>query len=323
MLHAAKGLCHLGDDRVVHQAFHRQNSSHIIFHIMLAGKQDIFFRQNGSSVQADHISVQADTVFRLAQTAEPTSLSVAGKGGGNGIIQVQNQGVPCPLEFENILLRLHIFVHVLMDIQVVGRKVRHHRHIGAATHIHQLEGAELHHCEIILFHPVANRKQRRTDIAAQPYLLAGSLQQFGNEGGGGSLTVRAGDRDGAAGAKLKENLHLAGDLRAFFPKGHQSRVLRVHTGGAENNICGQTVQVAIAYPQAAAQLLQLQHLSIQLFSGSAVTAGDGTTVAQQQPHQRAVADTQSQNRNIFSFQRAKVCIEPFRHKSTSRHFVFL
>ena len=56
----------------------------------------------------------------------------------------------------------------------------------------------------------------------------------------------------------------------------------------------------------AAQLLQLQHLRIQLFPGSAVTAGDLTAKFQQQPHQGAVADPQTQHGDFLIFQRSKV-----------------
>ena len=77
---------------------------------------------------------------------------------------------------------------------MIGGQVRDHGHMGAAAHIHQLEGAELHDCIVLRVHLIHLGEQRRADIAPQPHGFSGGLEHFGDEGGGGSLSVGTGDR---------------------------------------------------------------------------------------------------------------------------------
>ena len=267
---------------------------------MDTGDQNILHIQHRLTVSDDLIAIQTDS--RLTHTGEVMGDAVALQFLGNGIVTVQNQQIGFLLEAVNILLCPDIFIHILVDIQMVGGKVGDHRAAGAVGHVHQLEGAELHHRKVRFLHLTAQRQQGSADVAAQPDGIPLSLQHFGNQRGGRGLSVRTGDSDQRTGADLKKSLHLTGDFGTTAAKRLQRRIGRMHTGGAEHQICLKIVQVAIAHTQGAAQLFQLQHFLLQLLSGSSVTAGNSTAKFQQQPHQRTVTDPKTQYGDLFIFQ---------------------
>ena len=193
--------------------------------------------------------------------------------------------------------------------------------MGAESHIHQLEGAELHNCPMLFFHLGNRGKQGRANIAAQPNGLAIGLQNFRNQGGGSGLAVRAGNCQQITGAKFKEHLHFAGDLSTAFPKFFQCRDIRVHTGGAKNKISTKIFQIVIPHFQGTIQSFQLQYFCIQLFSGGAITTGDRTAIGQKQTDKGAIAHTQTHHKYIFPFQRLKIGIKSHFHKHSSQVIV--
>ena len=201
---------------------------------------------------------------------------------------------------------------------MIGRQIGDHGDPGTAGHIHELEGAELHHREILRLHLPAQRQQRRADIAAQPHGISLCLQHFGNQRCGGGLSVGAGNGDQVAGTNLEKHFHLTGNCGTALTQRCQRRVVGVHTGGAEHHIRLQSVQIALAHLQGAAQLFQLQHLRIQLLPRSLITAGDGAAKVQQKLHQRAVADAKAQNHDPLSPQGSEIFIKSSIHTHTSR-----
>lgn len=61
------------------------------------------------------------------------------------MIPVQNQNIPFTLVGKHMSLGLHILRHVLVHIQMVGSQIGHYGNVAAVVHVHELEGAELHH----------------------------------------------------------------------------------------------------------------------------------------------------------------------------------
>ena len=189
---------------------------------------------------------------------------------------------------------------------MVGGKVRNDRPGWAALHVHELEGAELHHGEVPRLHLPHQRQQGRSDVTPQPDGFARRLQHLGDQRGSGGLSVGAGNRQQRAGANLEENLHFAGDFRPPLSKRFNGRIRRVHTGGAEYNIRFHAVQIRLPHMELTARFFQCQHLIIQLLPGGFVTANYVTAKFQQELDEGAVADTQPQHRDFFILQRRKV-----------------
>ena len=184
---------------------------------------------------------------------------------------------------------------------MVGGQIGHQRHMGTAFHIHQLEGAELHHCKIRRLHLPDTGQQGRADVAAQPDGFAFRFQHLRDQGGGGGFAIGAGYRQDGTGADLKKHLHLGSDLRTLGPQGFQRRITGVHTGGTEHQVRLQAVQVSIAHAELAACGFQVQNLLIQLLPGRLIAAQHLAAKFQQQPHQRAVADTQAKYGDFLIF----------------------
>ena len=78
-------------------------------------------------------------------------------------------------------------------------------------------------------------------------------------------------------------------------------------GGAENDVALQSVQIVLAQMELRAPGLQIQNLLIQLLPFSPIGAGHVDTVAQQQSHERPIAD--AQNDRTLSLQFLKILIQ--------------
>ena len=317
VLHAAEGGGHMADGLVGHQAVSDGDGGHVVLHIVDAGEQDGLhghdFLRNAVIHPVNYAVFQIGAVFRADPAGEVMGLAVAQQGRGDGIVGVDHQQAGAVLELVDVLLGLDVLVHVLVDIQVVGGQIGDDGALGAALHVHELEGAELHHGEILLLHFGEERKQGRADVAAQPDLLALGLQKLGDQGGGGGFSVGAGDGDGVAAAQLEEDLHLRGDLRALCPQKLDGGVAGVHTGGTEDHICLDAVEIALAQAQDAAVFLQLEDFVLQFFPGSAVAAGDLAAEGKEQTNQRAVADAQTQHGDLLAPQGFKIMVKCRKH----------
>ena len=225
--------------------------------------------------------------------------SITPEGSGDFIVPIQNQQALGILIAEDILLGLHILFHVLVNIQMIGGQIGNQGPLRTAGHIHQLEGAEFHYGIIFLLHFPDQRKQRRSDIATQPYRFSCRFKHFRNQSGGCGLAVRAGNRNQMAGADLEEYFHFRSDLGTPTAQGNNRRITGVHARCAEDHIRLNTLQIIFAHMELTAHLLQLQNLRIQILPGGFVTANHTAPKFQQQANQGTVADTQAQNRNLF------------------------
>ena len=197
---------------------------------------------------------------------------------------------------------------------MVGCQIGDHRPVGAAGHIHQLEGAKLHHCVILRLHPAAQGQQGRADVAPQPHGFPRRFQHFGNQGGGGGFAVGTGDGNQMAGCHLEKHVHFRGDFRPLLPQAANGRHIGVHSRGAEHHIGADPVQVALPHAQPAACRFQRQHFLIQLFPGGFVTAHYLTVIFQQQPHQGAIADPQPQHRYFLPLQGMEIIFKRIHKK---------
>ena len=202
----------------------------------------------------------------------------------------------------NVPLGVHIFRHILMHIQMVGGQVGDNGDVGAAREVHELEGAELHHGEILRLHLLRQGQQGRADVAPQPDPASGLPEQLRDQRGGSRLAVGAGHGDDRAGAHPEKRLHLRGDLRAGLLQRRKLRPGRMQAGGAENNIALQPLQIIRPHLQAAATGLQGQDLGLQLFIGRGVAAGDVAAGLEQHAHQGPVADPQAEHQDLFARQ---------------------
>ena len=137
---------------------------------MDAGDQDVLTIQHRSAVSADHAIFQAH--IPLSYPSKAAGDAVSTQRCGDGIVGIDHQNALFILMAIDILLCLHILIHILVDIQMVGRKIGNHRHPGTVGHIHQLERAKLHHSHILFFHLPGKRQQGRADVAAQPDRLS-------------------------------------------------------------------------------------------------------------------------------------------------------
>ena len=299
VLYAAEGFGDMADGLVGHQPLHHGDGGHIILYIVDAGNENVLGGKNFSPVPADNAVFDADVGHALA--GEEPGGAVAPEGGGDVVVGVQHQKAASVLIAENVLFRVHIFLHILVDVQMVGREVGDHRPLGAALHVHELEGAKLHHGEIRLLHLPRKGKQGRANVAPQPDGFSLRFQHFGDQRGGGRFAVGAGDANDRAGADLEERFHFGGHLRAPAAERFDGGVIGVHPRRAKQDIRLHVVQIAVAYMEPAAHGFQLQNLGVQLFPGRPVAAHHVAAVFQQKPNQRPVADAKPQHRDFLIF----------------------
>ena len=73
---------------------------------------------------------------------------------------------------QDVLLRVDVLLHVLVDIQVVGREVCHHGHVGALPHGDELKAGELHHRHVLRGDGLDLRQQGLADVAPQVHCFA-------------------------------------------------------------------------------------------------------------------------------------------------------
>ena len=137
---------------------------------------------------------------------------------------------------ENILLGVDILLHVLVNVQMVGRQVGDHRHVRAFPHGNQLEAGKLHHSAVLRLDGLNLRQQGLADIAPQVDGFSLRLQQLGNDRDALSQSIAAGDSIDFAGTQLEKHLHLAGDGSAPLSGGLQLGKMIPHAGCAEDHV---------------------------------------------------------------------------------------
>ena len=86
-------------------------------------------------------------------------------------------------------------------------------------------------------------------------VLAGCLEQLGDNGRGGRLAVGAGDGDDLTGTEVEENLHLRGQHPAAVADSDKFRTVKGRSRTAENDIRVDAVKIAVAGDKRCAVLL--------------------------------------------------------------------
>ena len=249
----------------------------------------------------DVLAPQEHAVVQLCLTAEAAAAAYGAPRllRRDGVVGVEHGNVAGGLVAENVLLGRYVLCHVLVHVQVIGGQIGHHRDMGTAVHGHQLEAGQLQHRIVLGPHTVGIAQQRVSDIAAYPHCVPCRLQQLGDDGGGRRLTVGAGDGDDGTRADTEELLHLAGQHAAI---GHRRRKLG-HIGpqarSAEDHVLVEPLQIIRSQPQGASRLFQLIGQCAQLLLRPLVAGSDADTAAQQQLHQRRVADADAQHCHRF------------------------
>ena len=75
----------------------------------------------------------------------------------------------------------------------------------------------------------------------------------------------------------------------------QRRNLRVHARRAEDDVCTQSVEVVRSDVQHSSLLLELQHLTVELFTRRFVARTDRNPARQQHPDERPVAHADAEH----------------------------
>ena len=214
-----------------------------------------------------------------------------------GVVKVKDQAAAFRLVLQDPALGVDVILKIPVLIQMIGREVGNHRHIRAAVHAVQLEGAELQN-RCVLWQNLRDLAQERmADVPAQMDAIPCRLQQLCDDGGGGGLPVAAGNGNHLAGTELEKHLHLGGDQTApllcrlqMRIKGHQSR-------RAEQDILVQMLQIIRSQLQLGAHGLQALGLAFHLAAGAHVAGRHITAAGEQQLEQREIADADADDRD--------------------------
>ena len=202
---------------------------------------------------------------------------------------------------------------------MVGRDVRHHRHLRGLAHADKLEAGKLHHGYIRGRDGVHHRQQRAAQVAAQMHGVPRRLQYFCNERRGGSLAVGARHGHDLAGTKPEEQLHLAGHLGARLPGGHQLRRIVFKARRAHDHLLSrQPVEVMLSQRKPDVQLAQrlgirAKGVDVRLF----VAQRDLRAAPCEQLNALLVRDARADERNAPAAQRTVKILDLFLHCPTS------
>ena len=184
------------------------------------------------------------------------------------VVLVENGDVALALVEIDILLRRDVLVHILVHIQMVRRKVRHHRDVRRALHIKQLERRELDDREVFRLHLLRVAQQRVADVAAEIHGLPRRAQHFGDDARRGGLAVAARHADDRTWADLEKDLHFRRHDAAARFRLEQRRNVRPHARRAENDVRAQIIEVAFAKLQVRAQRFKLLRALAERLRGS-------------------------------------------------------
>ena len=312
MLHPGKLGSHLAHGFFGDIVPNGGDSGQEIFHVMLSRQlQGLGAKQTGLAV-----IVGVPDNAGIIHPCAPLNSGEAGelfntaphqliKAIGDEIVGVENGFAEAILMEEDVLFGLNIFLHIFMDVQMIGRDVGDHCHVRALAHGDQLEAGQLRHHKVLRLHLFNIRQQRPADVSAQMNGFSRFLEHFGNEGGGGGFAVAAGDADGGGGTEVKEYLHLTGNDGTGPAGGLELRGMEIHTGGAENDIPAQAAQIFGTQLHGDAQGFKLIPDSPQLFPGAAVVDHHGDPLLMEHTDQVGVADADADDGDLFCFQTVK------------------
>ena len=262
MLHALEVSGHFPDYLIRYQSVHRGDGCHVVFDVMHAGQQDLTQRQNLSAPlligQPDGTVTKIHTLPRAILAAEPNPLSLGSSSQlPCGLVIIVEDGTAVFILVNvNIHLGGSVLLHGTVVVQMVGRQISEHRDIRALIHGHQLEGGQLQNGKVLRLHSIHIGQQRLADIAAHKHIITCGLQKLADEGGGGGLSVTSGHCDDLAGTGAEKQFHLAGDLTPLLHSSLQLGGARLQTGGTENNILRQILQIVLPQNQTGTKTLQ-------------------------------------------------------------------
>ena len=201
---------------------------------------------------------------------------------------------------KQVALGVDILLHILMNVQVVGGYVGHHRHLGALAHGNELKGGKLHHRVVLRLHVHHLGQQRRADVPAHMDGMALGLEHLGDQGGGGGLSVRPGDSDELRRAQVEEDLHLRSDRHPICPVLGQLRQRVGHTGGAENYILIKIMEVILAQYQIYAKVLEYPAVFPQFLETAAVPSRDYRLMLLKELHKGHMAASYAAEGDTFA-----------------------
>ena len=174
VLDAGEAFCHRDDVLPGNLTPHRAEGGQIIFDIVDAGDTDLIHRQDGGGAFAvvhvkNAILAEIGAERRLCPAAklQRHTAHLRHKGGGDLVVGVEHGAAQAPLVQINVALGVDVFLHVLVDVEVVGRDVGDDRHVGGLAHRNHLEAGQLHHRAVLRADLLDARQQRKADVAAQ------------------------------------------------------------------------------------------------------------------------------------------------------------
>ena len=174
MLHTAEVPRDIADILIRGQPFDREDGCHVVFHIVQAGNFDLLLPHDGYAVAPDHAVPEARTVRRDGLAREHPNLSggFRCKPGRDGVVRVQDEHVLRGLPGENMFFCVDVLRHVAVYVEMVRRKIRHHRNVCRLRHAHELERGKLDNGKIVRLHLLCQRQKRRSDVSAEPGRVA-------------------------------------------------------------------------------------------------------------------------------------------------------
>ena len=310
MLHARKGRADLTHSLHRHAPPDSGDGCQQVFDVVQPAQLDVGAGHNGRYYAVFGIAkgvvlrTQKRAVVGFVQAGEPDllALAVALHRAGDVVLKAQHGAAGRHLPQQNIALGIDIFLHILVVIQVVGRDVGHHRHLGAGAHTDQLEAGQFDHRHSVRRNVRQLGQQRCADVAAQKHLAPGGLKHFGDQRGRGGLAVRAGHRHDLAGAKLKKQLHLAGHGGACLQRRLQFGLKILVARRAHNDILpGKAVGVMFAQTQADIQTAQGFGVVAEVLYGFFLVAQRDLRAHLHELFQAAlVADARADKGNLFA-----------------------
>ena len=264
-----------------HAAPHGIDRRQIIFDIMLAGDSDLVSGHDDGILAVggvDDLPVGRQKAAALdapaAREGRHRAGTFSGKAARDVVIGIEDGAVARPLPEHEVHLRVDILLHIGVPIQMVGRDVRHHRHLRRLPHPRQLEAGQFHDGGILRADLLHIRQQRAPDVPADEGAHACGIQQPGDDRGGGGLAVGAGHGVDRRLAQVEEQLHLGRDAQPARPRLFELRQVRLHARRAQDQVAVQPVKVAVAQRQHRTGTAQFVGDLAQLLRRAAVARRD-------------------------------------------------
>ena len=183
MLHSAEGLCHLYNVFGGYKSHNGRNCRHIILNIVFPRNTNVpLVHYKGIIPVIGRINIAffiaKYAVFHLVHVAEEKafSLNVLFKAACNVVFKIEGGTAVLALVGNNVSLCVDIFLHILVNVKMIGRNIGHNRGKRTFFHGNKLKRGKLDNGIIVLVHSVNLIKQRRADISAEINFLTRRFQ---------------------------------------------------------------------------------------------------------------------------------------------------